>query len=68
MGSSMRRTVSFACALALIGVGSYLLLRIFLTVAQHGGSHGRIGMVAAVMTVLGGYWLWEDFIKGTSKG
>jgi hypothetical protein len=60
----MRRTASFACALALIGVGSYLLLRIFLTVAQHGGFHGHLGIVAAVMTVLGGYWLW-DFIKAT---
>jgi hypothetical protein len=58
----MRRTASFACALALIGVGSYLLLS---CPPQHGGSHGRLGMVAVVMTVLGGYWLWEDFIKAT---
>jgi hypothetical protein len=53
----VRRTASFACALALIGVGSYLLLRIFLTVAQHAGSHGRLGIVAAVITALGGYLL-----------
>ena len=61
MGSSMRRTASFACALALIGVGLYLLLTVGLT---HGGFHGHLGIVAAVMTVLGGYWLW-DFIKAT---
>jgi hypothetical protein len=61
----MRRTASIACALSLISVGSYLLLRVFLTVAQHGGSHGRLGMVAVAITALGGYWLWEDFIKAT---
>jgi hypothetical protein len=64
----VRRTASLACALALIGVGSYLLLRIFLTVAQHGASHGRLGIVAAVITALGGYLLWADFIKATPKG
>ena len=58
----MRRTASFAFALALIGVGSYLLLNVRLT---HGGFHGRLGIVAAVMTVLGGYWLWADLIEAT---
>ena len=48
--------------LALIGVGSYLLLTVGLT---HRGFHGRLVMVAAVMTVLGGYLLWENFIKAT---
>jgi hypothetical protein len=62
MGSSTRRTVSFACALALIGVGSYLLLAVGLT---HGGFHGRLGIVAAVMTALGGYWLWADLTKAS---
>jgi hypothetical protein len=61
----VRRTASFAFALALIGVGSYLLLTVGLT---HGGFHGRLGIVAAVMTVLGGYWLWADFIKATPNG
>jgi hypothetical protein len=65
---TVRRTASFACALALIGVGSYLLLRIFLTVAQHAGSHGRLGIVAAVITALGGYLLWADFIKAPPNG
>jgi hypothetical protein len=64
----VRRTASFACALALIGVGLYLLLRIFLTVARHGGSHGRLGIVAAVITALGAYLLWAAFIKATPKG
>jgi hypothetical protein len=58
----VRRAANFACALALIGVGSYLLLIVGLT---HGRLHGHLGMVAAVMTVLGGYWLWENFIKAT---
>jgi hypothetical protein len=57
----VRRTASFACAVALTGVGLYLLLTVGLT---HGGFHGHLGIVAAVMTVLGGYWPW-DFIKAT---
>ena len=59
---AVRQAASFACALALIGVGSYLLLTVGLT---HRGFHGRLVMVAAVMTVLGGYLLWENFIKAT---
>jgi hypothetical protein len=55
----VRRTASFACALALIGVGLYLLVG-----PTHGGFHGHLGIVAAVMTVLGGYWLW-DFTRAT---
>jgi hypothetical protein len=60
----VRRTASFACALALIGVGSYLLLTVRLT---HGGFHGRLGIVAVVMIVLGGYWMWADVIEATSN-
>jgi hypothetical protein len=56
----MRRSAGFAFVLALIGVGSYLLLTVGLT---HGGFHGRLGIVAAVMVVLGGYWMWADLIK-----
>jgi len=58
----VRRTASFAFALALIGVGAYLLLTIGLT---HGRFHGRLGIVAAVMIMLGGYWLWADLIKAS---
>jgi hypothetical protein len=65
---AVRRTASIACALVLIGVGSYLLLSTFLAVAQHGGSHGRLGIVAVVIIVFGGYGLWADFIKVTPKG
>jgi hypothetical protein len=31
------------------------------------GFHGRLGIVAAVMTVLGGYWLWADLIRGVQR-
>jgi hypothetical protein len=58
----MRQTASFACALALIGVGSYLLLTVGL---RHGAFHNHLAIVAAAMTVLGGYLLWESFIKAT---
>jgi hypothetical protein len=58
----VRQTASFACALALIGVGSYLLLTVGLT---HGVFYNRRGIVAVAMTVLGGYLLWENFIKAT---
>ena len=63
----LSRTVNIACALALIGVGSYLLLSTVLAVVQHRGFHGRLGIMAAVMTVFGGYWLWVDFIKPLRK-
>jgi len=63
----LSRTLSLACAVTLIGVGSYLLLSVLLTVVQHRGFHGRVGIMAAVMTVFGGYWLWVDFIKPLRK-
>lgn len=59
------RTVSLACALALLGVGSYFLVTGAMTVVQHGRLHGRLGIVAAVVTVLGGYWLWLALMRST---
>jgi hypothetical protein len=59
----VRRAINLACALAL--TGTYLLFDIVLTVYQQGGFRGRIVMAAVLMTVLGGYWLWVDFIKAT---
>jgi hypothetical protein len=53
------RVVSLACALALIGVGSYLLVDI---VVRHEG-FGRLGLVAPVMIVLGEYLLWVELPK-----
>ncbi len=64
MGSSMRRF----CLCASADWRTYLLPRIFLTVTQHGGSHGHLGRVAAVITALGGYLLWADFIKAAPNG
>jgi hypothetical protein len=61
----VRRTVSLACALALVGVGSYFLVTVVMTSVRHGSFHGRLGIVAAVVTLLGGYWLWVNFIKAT---
>ena len=65
MGPVRRTLLNVACALALVGVGSYVLLTTVMTVVQHGGSHARLGIVAAVMIGFGGYWLWVDLIKGT---
>jgi hypothetical protein len=59
------RTVSLACALALLGVGSYFLVTSTMTVVQHGRLYGRLGIVAAVMVLLGAYWLWVAVIKAT---
>jgi hypothetical protein len=61
----MTRTVSLVIALALLGVGSYFLVTSTMTVVQHGRSHGRLGMVAVVVTVLGGYWLWLALMRAT---
>ena len=63
----LRSTVSLVCALALVGVGSYLLVTSAMTVVQHGRLHGHLGIMAAVVTVLGGYWLWVDIIKAARK-
>jgi len=59
------RTVTLACALALAGVGSYFLVTSAMTVVQHGRLHGRLGIVAAVITVLGVYWLWLALTRST---
>jgi hypothetical protein len=60
-----RRIATLACALALAGVGSYFLVTSTMTVAQHGRLHGRLGIVAVVMVLLGAYWLWAHVIKAT---
>ena len=57
------RTVSLACALALLGVGSYLFVISAMTVVQHGRLHGRLGIVAALGALLGAYCLWVDVIR-----
>jgi hypothetical protein len=57
------RTVSLACALALLGVGSYFLVTSAMTVVQHSRLHGRLGIVAALVALLGAYCLWVDVIK-----
>ena len=63
----LRRTATVACALALLGVGSYLFVISVMTVVQHGRLHGRLGIVAAVVTLLGAWWLWVDVIRSTPK-
>jgi len=63
----VKATVSLACALALVGVGLYLLVTSAMTVVQHGRLHGRLGIVAAVVIVLGGYWLWVALIQCTPR-
>jgi hypothetical protein len=55
----MRVVASIACALTLIGVGSYLLVDIVL---RHEGL-GRLGLMAPMMIVFGGYLLWMEFPK-----
>jgi hypothetical protein len=53
----MQVVASIACALTLIGVGSYLLVDIVL---RHEGVR-RLGLVAPMMIVFGGYLLWVEF-------
>jgi hypothetical protein len=63
----VRRTVSLACALALLGVGSFFLVTSAMTVVQHGRLHGRLGIVAALVALVGAYCLWVDVIKAAPK-
>jgi len=63
----VRRTVSLACALALLGVGSYFLVTSAMTVVQHGRLHGRLGIVAAMVALLGAHCLWVDVIRAAPK-
>ena len=56
--------MNLICALTLTLVGVAAILYMFLF------AHGFRGMfvIAAGMAIaLGGYWLWEDFIKPDSK-
>ncbi len=62
---SIRRTINLTCALALTGAGVYLLFDIVVTVSQGGGFRGLLVMAAVLMTVVGAYWLWVDFVKAT---
>ena len=61
----VRRTANLACALALLGVGSYFLVTSAMTVVQHGRLHGRLGIVAAMVALLGAHCLWVDVIRAT---
>jgi hypothetical protein len=60
----VRRTVCLICALALIGAGLYLLCSILMYAES---LSSRMITAAAVMTFLGSYWLWVDFIKATPE-
>jgi hypothetical protein len=52
--------INLACALALTSGGAYGLFYFFM---YANGFKGWMVMAVAMATVLGLYWLWEDFIK-----
>jgi hypothetical protein len=56
----VRRVVSFACTAALLFGGLYI---IFIEVVYGRYIVGRLVAAAGFMIVLGGFWLFEDFIK-----
>ena len=61
----MTRTVAVACTLALLGVGSFLFVTSAIIIVQQELLHGRLGIVAALVVLLGAYCLWADVIKAT---
>jgi hypothetical protein len=58
----VRRTICLVFALALVGAGLYLLFSIFMYAERFSS---RVIGAGVLMALLGGYWLWEDFIKAT---
>jgi hypothetical protein len=60
---AIRQTLNLACALALTGTGIYFFIQLF-PAADH-FNRMQIWLLAAAGTasMLGMFWLWEDFIK-----
>jgi hypothetical protein len=67
----VRRTVNLVCAVALTGVGGYWLFDIIFhmifedgTIASGESRAFNITVLAAaMMTILGAYWMWVDFLS-----
>jgi len=56
--SHMRRIISFACALGLLCGSIYVAYYLLFQTALPMG----FSLVAGFFAVVGGYWLWVDFI------
>jgi hypothetical protein len=63
----MTRTVIVACTLALVGVGAFLFVSSGMIIVQQGRLHGRLGIIVALVTLLGAYCLWVDVVKAAAK-
>jgi hypothetical protein len=67
----VRRTVNLVCAVALTGVGAYWLFDIIFHMIFEDGTiisgerrtFNITVLAAAMMTILGVYWLWVDFLR-----
>lgn len=55
----MRRLISFIVALAIVGGGALI---IYSEVAEAHRLYGRMMIAGGFMVVVGGVWLWADFV------